>query len=217
MQTLNMTKKISKSKRSKEFILSIFSIIIILSTKNLYENGILREIFLRALKAQLSLISMRQRQDVGVRQELCELKNSVVFYQVPDLSSQDREVLFCPYFQFQFNVFRTLLETGESLGFLLETSNRSSLTVRQGCAVESCVRQSARFCLLLVESARLNVCDRKVSELFSLPNILVFHLNVSLLTHSTPLEKMFKDGRVATSCCRTIHYSDILRLAVLYR
>ena len=83
--------------------------------------------------------------------------------------------------------------------------------------MESCVSHSGRFCLLLVESARINVCDRKVSVLFSLPNILVFHLNVSLLTHSTPLEKMFRDGRVESSCCRTIHYSDILRLAVLYR
>ena len=28
---------------------------------------------------------------------------------------------------------------------------------------------------------------------------------------------MFLDGRVNSSCCKTIHYSDILRLAVLYR
>ena len=117
----------------------------------------------------------------------------------------------------QFDVDRTLLETRQSLGFLLETSNRSSLSVRQGCAVESCARQSGRVCLLLVHTARLNVCDQKVSVLFSVPNVLVFHLNVSLLTHMTPLEKMFKDGRVETSCCKTIHFSDILRLAVLYR
>ena len=28
---------------------------------------------------------------------------------------------------------------------------------------------------------------------------------------------MFIDGRVNASCCKTIHYSDILRLAVLFR
>ena len=122
----------------------------------------------------------------------------------------------------------------QRLGFLLETSNRSSLSVRQGCAVESCIKQSQRFCVLLVESPLLNVCDQKVSlkslyivgqhgqflqvsVLFSVPNILVFHLNLSLLTTNTPLAKMFKDGRVEGSCCKTIHYSDILRLAVLYR
>ena len=121
-----------------------------------------------------------------------------------------------------------------SLAFLLETSNSRSLSVRQGCAVESCIKQSSRFCLLLVESPLLNVCDHKVSlssflvdnnggdflqvsGLFSLPDILVFHLNISLLTTNTPLAKMFKDGRVEGSCCKTIHYSDILRLAVLYR
>lgn len=57
----------------------------------------------------------------------------------------------------------------------------------------------------------------QVSVLFSVPNILVFHLNISLLTTNTPLAKMFRDGRVEESCCKTIHYSDILRLAVLYR
>ena len=46
------------------------------------------------------------------------------------------------------------------------------------------------------------------------PGVLVFHLNVSLLTEGTPLESMFLDGRVNKSCCKTIHYSDILRLAV---
>ena len=60
---------------------------------------------------------------------------------------------------------RSLLELDDkSLAFLLETSNRSSLSVRQGCAVESCTKHSGRFCLLLVESALLNVCDRKVSQ-----------------------------------------------------
>ena len=57
----------------------------------------------------------------------------------------------------------------------------------------------------------------QVSVLFSVPNILVFHLNISLLTTNTPLAKMFRDGRVEESCCKTIHFSDIFRLAVLYR
>ena len=33
----------------------------------------------------------------------------------------------------------------------------------------------------------------------------------------TPLKQMFSDGRYARSCCKTVHTSDILRLAVLYR
>ena len=69
---------------------------------------------------------------------------------------------------------RTLLELDDqSLAFLLETSNRSSLSVRQGCAVESCIKQSRRFCLLLVESPLLNVCDPKVSLYSFLVDIMV--------------------------------------------
>ena len=34
---------------------------------------------------------------------------------------------------------------------------------------------------------------------------------------STPLEKMYKDGRIQNSCCQIIHYSDTLRLAILHR
>ena len=137
-------------------------------------------------------------------------------------------------FNVEYVIFSLLL-TGDHkrYAFLLETNNKSSLTVRQGCAVESCVRFSGRSCLLLMLSNSLNICDKKVSlqrlcslfklniiqvrRLFEVPGALVFHLNVSLLTVDTPLESMFIDGRVNASCCKTIHYSDILRLAVLFR
>ena len=59
--------------------------------------------------------------------------------------------------------FRLLLNGDHrSYAFLLETNNKSSLTVRQGCAVESCVRFSGRSCLLLMLSSSLNICDKKV-------------------------------------------------------
>ena len=57
----------------------------------------------------------------------------------------------------------------------------------------------------------------KVSRLFQIKNLLVLHMNTSLLTQETPLEKIFLDGRIHSSCCKTIHYSDIFRLAVLHR
>ena len=62
-------------------------------------------------------------------------------------------------------VIFSLLLTGDhkKYAFLLETNNKTSLTVRQGCAVESCVRFSGRSCLLLMLSNSLNVCDKKVS------------------------------------------------------
>ena len=33
----------------------------------------------------------------------------------------------------------------------------------------------------------------------------------------TPLSAMYEDGRMSSSCCKTFHYSDTLRLALLYR
>ena len=69
----------------------------------------------------------------------------------------------------------------------------------------------------MLETIRCLDLYQKVRRLFQVPGVLVFHLNVSLLTEGTPLEAMFLDGRVNKSCCKTIHYSDILRLAVLYR
>ena len=161
-----MSFKNYKFKRLKEYIFSIISIIIILLVKNLYDNGIIVEVFLRTFKHKLSLISLKQSQSVRLQQQLCQLPTSTVFYQVPDMSSIDRLEPPPPSSSTETDicVTRTLLELEDrSLGFLLETSNRSSLSVRQGCAVESCLKHSGRFCLLLVESALLNVCDHKVS------------------------------------------------------
>ena len=56
-----------------------------------------------------------------------------------------------------------------------------------------------------------------MATLLSIPNLLVLHLNSSLLVTNTSLQPMFDDGRVNRTCCKAIHYSDIYRMAVLYR
>ena len=53
--------------------------------------------------------------------------------------------------------------------------------------------------------------------LLSVPNLLLVHINQGLLVKDTPLQAMFDDGRVDGTCCKTIHLSDIFRLAVLFR
>ena len=68
----------------------MISIIFILLVKNLYENGIIVEVFLRTFKHKLSLISLKQSQSVRLQQQFCQLQTSTVFYQVPDLSSVDK-------------------------------------------------------------------------------------------------------------------------------
>ena len=56
-----------------------------------------------------------------------------------------------------------------------------------------------------------------MKSLLSLDNILVAHINHSLLVNNTPLQNMFDDGRVDNTCCKTIHLSDIFRLAIMNR
>ena len=56
-----------------------------------------------------------------------------------------------------------------------------------------------------------------MASLLSIPNLLVLHLNSSLLVSQTALQPMFDDGRVNQTCCKTIHYSDIFRMAAIYR
>ena len=85
-----MSFKNYKSKRLKEYLFSIISIIFILLVKNLYDNGIIVEVFLRTFKPKLSLISLKQSQTVRLQEQFCQLQTSTVFYQVPDLASVDR-------------------------------------------------------------------------------------------------------------------------------
>ena len=66
-------------------------------------------------------------------------------------------------FDVKYVIFSLLLSGDhKKYAFLLETNNKPSLTVRQGCAVESCVRFSGRSCFLLMLSNSLNICDKKV-------------------------------------------------------
>ena len=42
-------------------------------------------------------------------------------------------------------------------------------------------------------------------------------MNTTVLTEGTPLKNIFENGRIDTSCCKTMHLSDIYRILVLYR
>ena len=57
----------------------------------------------------------------------------------------------------------------------------------------------------------------QMKPLLTVQNLLVVHINHTLLVEKTPLQAMFDDGRVDGTCCKTIHLSDIFRLAVLFR
>ena len=148
----------------------------------------------------LSVIS-RQKDEIQSLQTNCT-KLGVENIHLPDLSMLDS----------------TLLGTeSDQLMFFLETGDKPGLTIRQACAVESAEGRSGRSVILLMTSATVDVCSDKLLPVLHLPNLLVSHLNDSLLVTTTPLQPMFDDGRVNRSCCSMIHMSDIFRMAVLYR
>lgn len=111
----------------------------------------------------LKWISYKQQQMAKKESETCTPK-SKVFFKLQDLSEIDDRWYKKNILHIILNQKFRLLLNGDhrSYAFLLETNNKSSLTVRQGCAVESCVRFSGRSCLLLMLSSSLNICDKKV-------------------------------------------------------
>ena len=148
----------------------------------------------------LSVIS-RQKDEIQNLQKYCS-ELGVKNIDLPDLSMFDS----------------TLLGTeSDQLMFFLETGDKPGLTIRQACAVESAVIRSGRSVILLMSSVTINVCSQKLLYILSLPKLLVAHLNHTLLVHTTPLQPIYEDGRLDRSCCRMIHSSDILRMAVTYR
>ena len=159
------------------------------------------DIIQRTLQKPLQYRVGRQKEEIQQLQYNCP-KFGVENMFLPDLSQFDD----------------ILLESDpHKLMFFLETSDKPSLTIRQACALESAEGRSGRSVILLMTSATVDVCNDKLVPILGLPNLLLAHLNTSLLITGTPLQPMFDDGRVERSCCTMIHTSDIFRMAVLYR
>ena len=159
------------------------------------------DIIQRTLKKPLQYEAGRQKEKIKQLQINCP-KFGMENMFLPDLSLLDD----------------ILLEADpHKLMFFLETSGKPSLTIRQACALESAEGRSGRSVILLMTSPTVDVCNDKLIPVLGLPNLLVAHLNTSLLITGTPLQPMFDDGRVKRSCCTMIHTSDIFRMAVLYR
>ena len=141
-----------------------------------------------------------QQQSIFLLQSSCAV-NKDLEYDLPDLSSADDLILS---------------HNHNHLAFLLETSGRSHLSVRQACAVESAARHSGRNVLLLMVTQRIKVCPM-MDMLLNSDNLLLLSLNTSLLVRNTPVEAIWDDRRINSTCCKTIHLSDIYRMVVLYR
>ena len=155
----------------------------------------------RTLQNSLQYGMRRQKEEIKQLQKNCPRFNMENMF-LPDLSVFDD----------------ILLESDpHKLMFMLETSTNNTINIRQACAVESAEGRSGRHVILLITSDMVDVCSDQLVSILDLPDLLILHVNSSLLMRDTPLQTMFDDGRVGRSCCAVIHLSDILRMAVLYR
>ena len=202
------------SKLPRLLLITITTVVLLLVSLTLLStvphSGILSEhlslshlgdVVKRTLQDPLQYVVGRQKEEIELLQRNCH-KFGVENMFLPDLVKFD-EIL--------------LARDSHKLMFFLETSDKPGLTIRQACAIESAEGRSGRSVILLMTSATVDVCSDKLLPVLGLPNLLVAHLNQSLLVTSTPLQPMFDDGRVERSCCSMIHMSDIFRMAVLYR
>ena len=162
---------------------------------------LVRDAVMQRFMDPLHFLIYKQKEAVHAKQASCD-NSSELHLPLQDLSFADNLLLSLDHHR---------------LAFLLETSGKSQLTVRQACAVESAARSSGRTVILLMTATTASVCDKKMASLLAVPSLLVLHLNTSLLVSMTSLQPMFDDGRVNKTCCKTIHLSDIFRMAALFR
>ncbi|KAF7285296.1 hypothetical protein GWI33_011425 [Rhynchophorus ferrugineus] len=113
--------------------------------------------------------------------------------------------------------------------FFLETSCNSTLMgkittdARQACAVESGARANPNSDVYLLYASPGHIkedgseSDRLLQVLKSYQNVHIFHINVLNLIKDSPVEKLWKTGKIEQSLYPLVHTSDIFRLLVLWK
>ena len=119
---------------------------LLLSSQNNPQLMQIRDAIIKRFKHPLQFLIFKQNEEFRYKHAFCA-KSKEVELNLPDLSSADDILLEMDH---------------HHLAFLLETSGKSQLTVRQACAVESAVRSSGRNVVLLMTATTVTVCVQKV-------------------------------------------------------
>ncbi|XP_072381532.1 lactosylceramide 4-alpha-galactosyltransferase-like [Diabrotica undecimpunctata] len=117
---------------------------------------------------------------------------------------------------------------GKSI-FFHETSCNSAtkekifITARQACAVESAAKENPNFDVYLLYTSpgvfrfEGDESDEILKALTSYKNIKIMHLDYEKYTNGTPVEALYKSGRIEGSKYVTSHASDVLRYLTLWK
>jgi len=110
----------------------------------------------------------------------------------PNISSQKR-----------YNIF-----------FIESDSNRNHFTWKDICSIESAAFHNPNAMIYVYSlSAKFDKFD--LTNRYS--NINIRYLNIPMLFNQTPLMSWWQNGAIKQSSYKTVHLSDALRLALLYK
>lgn len=113
--------------------------------------------------------------------------------------------------------------------FFHETSCNSyfkgkiEIQARQACAVESAAYTNPGYDIYLLFTSpgiikdEGSLSDRILNALQSYKNIKLYHLDYEKYTKDTPLEELYKSGKVESSKYTRSHASDVLRYLTLWK
>ncbi|XP_028140196.1 lactosylceramide 4-alpha-galactosyltransferase [Diabrotica virgifera virgifera] len=117
---------------------------------------------------------------------------------------------------------------GKSI-FFHETSCNSAakekilITAREGCAVESAAKANPNFDVYLLYTSpgvfrfEGDESDEILKALMSYKNVKIMHLDYEKYTNGTPVEELYKSGRLEGSKFVVSHASDVLRYLTLWK
>ena len=102
--------------------------------------------------------------------------------------------------------------------YFIETSDRSWLTPREACSLESAALMSNLQVNIIFTSSFLDLHDNSTCYLYqTVPNIHFYTVKLKDAFDDTPLERIYQREEFRNSQFRTIHLSDMLRTAIIYK
>lgn len=99
----------------------------------------------------------------------------------------------------------------------LETSAKSTLTLREACVIESAAYHNWQRNVTVLSISKLRVTPNHMRTLVRKRNINLQLLNLSALFEGTPLEVWYKMKLIKDSQYPVHHLSDAARLAILWK
>ncbi|GAB6023651.1 Lactosylceramide 4-alpha-galactosyltransferase [Chamberlinius hualienensis] len=123
--------------------------------------------------------------------------------------------LLCSYF---FTIINNSdAETNRTIFFIETLIDKYDLTSREACAIESAANKHKSTVTVYNTNGPFNISNKYIQLLNTLPNVHLEVLNVAEAFRETPLESWYQSDALQSSKYPTVHTSDALRIALVYK